>query len=381
MLKLILSNVLFGGLPLLIPSLAKKIIQEVRRLIDEDIIIVDTTGTIIASTESGRIGSFHEGALLASREQKKIVITKKMEETLQGVRAGLNLPVLFQNKVVGVIGITGDPETISPYGELLKKMTELLIQESYYAEQMELDSRTLETFVFDWLQVKEPTSEFISRAELLGVEINTERQIVMAAINGASLSIKELSNHIQQLIGNENLFVRWGNDRFLLLLTQQPKPQLVEVLQKLKVGLETQYNVKLSFGVGQLVPGYQLRKSFDEAERALQVAKRTSGIQFDDELTLEMLLQEISDDVRSEFVLRTIGKLLLDPVLIKTLQAFIAENQSIKKTSEVLHIHVNTLHYRLQKVEELTGLHPRNFPDLVTLYLGLLLEETPKKST
>ncbi|MFS0861868.1 CdaR family transcriptional regulator [Fredinandcohnia sp. 179-A 10B2 NHS] len=365
---------------MLIPSLAKKIIQEVRRLIDEDIIIVDTTGTIIASTESGRLGNFHEGALLASRDQKKIVITKEMEETLQGVRAGINLPVLFQNKVVGVIGITGDPEKISPYGELLKKMTELLIQESYYAEQMELDSRTLETFVFDWLQIKEPTSEFLSRAELLGVEINTERQIVMASIHGASLTIKELSNHMQQLMGNEDLFVRWGNDRFLLLLTRKQKPQLVEFLLKLKNEFETQYNLKISFGVGQIVQGYKLRKSFDEAERALQVAKRISGIQFDDELTLEMLLQGISNNVGAEFVLRTIGDLLLDPVLIKTLQVFIEENQSIKQTSESLHIHVNTLHYRLQKIEEITGLHPRKFTDLATLYLGLLLEEYPKKN-
>ncbi|MEH7238204.1 CdaR family transcriptional regulator [Bacillus sp. JJ1562] len=361
---------------MLIPSLAKKIIKEVRRLIDEDIIIVDVSGIIIASTDTGRIGDFHEGALLASQDQKKMIITKDMENRLKGVKAGINLPILFKEKVVGVIGITGNPEKVSAYGELLKKMTELLIQESYYAEQIELESRALETFVFDWLQLKEESEEFLKRSEHLGIDTEMDRLVVIGAIKSENeIPLREISNRLKQnsLLNANEIFVRWGNERFLLLLTDRSKEQIQKVLRKLKQELEGIYSIQISFGIGSEVSGFALKWSFEEADRALKVAKRTNSIQFDDDLKLEMLIHETSGKVQVEFVKRTIASLLDDHDLLKTLLEYIKQNQSTKETAEALHIHVNTLSYRFNKIEEKTGLHPRNFVDLTTLYLGILL--------
>ncbi|KHF28393.1 Carbohydrate diacid regulator [Anoxybacillus sp. BCO1] len=75
--------------------LAKKIVSDVRRLIHEDIIIVDTNGIIMASTDTTRIGQFHEGAFLVCQEKKKRIITKQDEGVLKGVKAGVNLPIFF----------------------------------------------------------------------------------------------------------------------------------------------------------------------------------------------------------------------------------------------------------------------------------------------
>ncbi|MEH7387858.1 sugar diacid recognition domain-containing protein [Bacillus sp. JJ1521] len=367
---------------MLIPSLAKKIIKEVRRLIDEDIIIVDVSGTIIASTDTSRVGSFHEGALLSSRDQKKMIITNEMENQLKGVKAGINLPILFKEKVVGVIGITGNPEKVSAYGELLKKMTELLITESYYAEQIELESRVLETFVFDWLQLKEETDEFIKRAEHLGIDIELNRKVVMGFITSdTEVPLRNIANRLQQYsyLNENDIFVRWGNDRFLLLLTDRSKEQIQKLLQTLKKELEHIFSMEVSFGVGS--EDHLLRTSFEEADRALQIAKRSGLIIFDDDLKLEMLIHETSSKVQVEYVRRTVVPLLNDSVLLKTLLEFIKQNQSIKETAKSLHIHVNTLTYRLNKIEDCTGLHPRNFVDLTTLYVGLMLLGKSIKTT
>jgi len=371
-----------GGVFMLIPSLAKKIIKEVRRLIDEDIIIVDVSGTIIASTDPSRIGSFHEGALLSSRDQKKMIITNDMENHLKGVKAGINLPVFYQHKVVGVIGITGNPEKVSAYGELLKKMTELLIQESYYAEQMELESRALETFVFDWLQTKEESEEFLKRAEHLSIDTEIKRQVVIGSIkSNTEIPLRNICNRLQQssFLKEKEILVRWGNERFLLLLNERTKEQIHKILRSIKRKLEAIFSVQVSFGVGS--DDFSIKKSFDEADRALQVAKRTNSIQFDDDLKLEMLVHETSGKVQTEFVRRTIFKLLDDPDLLKTLLEFIKQNQSVKETADSLHIHVNTLSYRFNKIEEVTGLHPRNFADLVALYLGILFLDDSIKLT
>ncbi|WP_254780680.1 CdaR family transcriptional regulator [Bacillus sp. UNCCL13] len=76
---------------------------------------------------------------------------------------------------------------------------------------------------------------------------------------------------------------------------------------------------------------------------------------------------------------RTIGPALHDSELVHTIKELIRQNQSLKNTAESLHIHINTLHYRIKKFEELTGYHPGNLENLVTIYLALrFLDENTK---
>lgn len=44
---------------------------------------------------------------------------------------GINLPIEFNNEIIGVIGITGDPKEVEQYGLITKKMTEILIKEEW----------------------------------------------------------------------------------------------------------------------------------------------------------------------------------------------------------------------------------------------------------
>ena len=165
---------------MLTPELAEKIITEVSKFLNEDIIVVNTEGIIIASTDINRIGQFHEGAKLASKNRDKLIITKEIQLQLQGVKTGINLPVFFQLEVIGVIGITGNPAKVSPFGEIIRKMTELLISESHYAEQSDWHSRALEGFIFDWLREKEWEAAFIERAKLLNINLEIPRQMLIS---------------------------------------------------------------------------------------------------------------------------------------------------------------------------------------------------------
>ncbi|MFP5111047.1 sugar diacid recognition domain-containing protein [Bacillaceae bacterium C204] len=156
---------------LLIPELAEKIVREVQKLIGEDIIVVNTEGFIIASTDPVRVGTFHEGALIALQKKRKLIITAEDQLKLSGVKAGINLPIFFQHDVIGVIGITGEPNKVTPFSEVIRKMTELLISENYYAEQFDWHTRAVESFVMDWVQAKEWNHSFLDRAKLLSIDI------------------------------------------------------------------------------------------------------------------------------------------------------------------------------------------------------------------
>jgi hypothetical protein len=67
--------------------------------------------------------------------------------------------------------------------------------------------------------------------------------------------------------------------------------------------------------------------------------------------------------------------------LLRTLRAFVAHHYDRATTSEALHIHRNTLAYRLRRIEEITGLDLSSARDLTCVYLaiGIDAEEPPTR--
>src|SRR5699024_7761274 len=104
------------------------LVNEITDSINEEVIITNEEGFIVASTDKKRIGNYHEGAYLAMKNQKKMVMTKELTERLQGVRKGVVLPIIIESKPIGVIGLTGNPVTIEPYARIVQRMSELFIK-------------------------------------------------------------------------------------------------------------------------------------------------------------------------------------------------------------------------------------------------------------
>jgi carbohydrate diacid regulator len=370
---------------LLLPELAEKIVKEVRKLIGEDIIVVNTDGYIIASTDLKRVGTFHEGALVASQKKKKLIITEEDQLKLVGVKAGINFPIFFQNEVIGVIGITGEPAKVTPYGEIIRKMTELLISENYYAEQFDWHSRALESFVMDWIQSKEWNHTLLNRARQLSIDIESRRTVAM--IEFAQLT-SPLSRDIWSSIfkwfeqQNEEVAARSGNERVVLLIDCSKAPHRETIEKRLNYFfkfLKSNFRIRAFAGVGQVASSHEIRQSYRQAERALRIAKNTGNITFDEDLTLEMILDELTPATKSDFIKRTIGGILAEKELVETVQELFRQNHSLKNTANKLHIHINTLHYRLKKIEEITALDSSNIHHLLTLYLAILfLDEQTK---
>jgi PucR C-terminal helix-turn-helix domain/GGDEF-like domain len=59
--------------------------------------------------------------------------------------------------------------------------------------------------------------------------------------------------------------------------------------------------------------------------------------------------------------------------LVATLRAYAEADLNVKRSAERLHIHVNTAHYRLAKIEERTGLDLRHVSDVVELLIAAQL--------
>ncbi|MCX5321829.1 CdaR family transcriptional regulator [Streptomyces sp. NBC_00120] len=123
-----------------------------------------------------------------------------------------------------------------------------------------------------------------------------------------------------------------------------------------------------------------LRRSLDEARHAHRIARLGSGtvrtVTERDISSHLLLLASVPDDVRKLYRERLIGVLERydaehDSDFVGTLTAFLDASGSWQRCAEELHVHVNTLRYRLQRVEQLTGHSLATLRDRVDFCLAL----------
>ncbi len=136
-------------------------------------------------------------------------------------------------------------------------------------------------------------------------------------------------------------------------------------------------------GVGRISNGIQgIRKSFMQAEQSITLGvEKYYPIVFFDDLGIYRLLSLISQEKElTDFYDETVGKLAEydenhDVNLVETLKMFFSKNENLKNTSAEMFIHVNTLKYRLQKIENLTGYRLHESEGKMKLYIGVKIHE------
>ncbi|MEU9178210.1 helix-turn-helix domain-containing protein [Streptomyces sp. NPDC048550] len=114
-----------------------------------------------------------------------------------------------------------------------------------------------------------------------------------------------------------------------------------------------------------------LRASIHQARFALTATDEATAVLAVEQLdTLPTLLSGVPEEVRAVYASRTLGA-LGDGMLRETLEVFLANNCSWTLTAEALHLHVNTVHYRIERVESLTGRDLSRLDHKLDLYAAL----------
>ncbi len=123
-----------------------------------------------------------------------------------------------------------------------------------------------------------------------------------------------------------------------------------------------------------------LESALSEARQARRLAElrpgRAAVLATDEIDSHALLLATVPDDVRDTFRLRVLGPILDYDArhgsdLVPTLEAFLEASGSWTQCANVLHVHVNTLRYRIRRIEELTGRSLARLADRVDFFLAL----------
>ncbi len=138
--------------------------------------------------------------------------------------------------------------------------------------------------------------------------------------------------------------------------------------------LYEELGVRASIGIGCEVASFsEIAHSYNQAVTAVRVSalfRDTGEVHSYREYLLVKMLEDVPKSRLEEYVAQfRIGgmdEVFGDEEMSQTAEAFLESSLNVSETSRNLFMHRNTLMYRLDKIERVTGLNIRKFSDAVT---------------
>jgi carbohydrate diacid regulator len=368
---------------------AQSIINEMSSIIDHQFNLINADGRILASTNPARIGSFHGGAAKIVRDSLEELVVLSDDE-YPGTRKGCNFPLVIDNDIVGIIGITGEYAQVYKYGQIIKKMTEILLKDNDAQERKKIDDRIRTRFLHDWIMTDQSATDpsFSHRALVQEIDISLPRRVVLLRIDPIAKYSDDAAG--QQLIDTVNRFVRRAlagipgaifsktTNEMICLLPDQSDEAIQQFVGRIRAEAQAQYAVNLIAGADSDHGGapVAIHQAYQKACKALQACAeaKDKDLVFYGEITYELFLGEISEHTKQQFIRRVFKgcdeKEMREYMgLLKTLYE---TNGSITQTAEAHFIHKNTLQYKLNKLTQRTGYDPRAYGAIPLYYLAVL---------
>ena len=148
-----------------------------------------------------------------------------------------------------------------------------------------------------------------------------------------------------------------------------------------KAVADSDLGITVSVAIGRLcVKPEDFKPTFTEAQRALDLmvrfGKREQVINYD-RLGVYRLLAQVEDRAGLDaFAGRMLAPLVdydraRGTPLLKTLEVYLQRHGNLRQSSRDLHIHLNTLHYRLHRITEVTGIDLKDADARLDLLLAL----------
>jgi len=377
-------------------ELAMPIVHQLMLFLNSNINIMDEKGVIVASGDLNRLYQKHDGAVHVISTKKELIITEENSKLYKGSKPGVNLPIEFNDEIVGVVGLTGNPEGIYKFAKIIKMTVEVLLQQIFLKNQIQYQQKAMEGFLLDLINPYELKEEkLITTSQILNIDLNVERFAFVIKIEEISYFYKKLFKDNDQLIRideikakiinvinstvKDKLIYTFLENGYLFLLTHLKNGNEREVAKKIQADVE-KLGYQVQIGIGNRNHGLDgYRNSYFQAIQSLKFMRKLKIIEkitHSDDWKLEKLIDGIPKSIRTEFLHPYIeGLNHLNEDYINTLETWIATNLDIKKTSEKLHIHRNTLLYRLKKITETLGLDYQDFEELLILKLILVIRK------
>mgnify|MGYP000854130600 CR=1 FL=1 len=349
----------------------KRCIREASRFLDKVAGVLDPDGIIIACTDEELEGTEDSSARAVILSDDAVAVTYG--------RTYMKLPV--NDRLTTVCFIDGTDAVARNYLDLLCRwITAALKERNSDAER--------EAFLKNVLLENELPGDIPLKAREFKIPFTLARQAYLIRFEQAEeVDCVEI---LQSLFPDRrNNYILPMDEETIVLLAEYPRdnPALIdEMANQILDNLNAESMAKVHIGIG--MPAENLKdtaKSYREASLALTVGaifESDSYVMRYDQLGLGRLIYQLPPTLCHMFLDEVFPKgayEALDSETLLTIQKFFENNLNGSETSRQLFVHRNTLVYRLDKVQKITGLDLRSFDDAVLFKLASMVRKYLEK--
>ncbi|MCM3653904.1 helix-turn-helix domain-containing protein [Metabacillus litoralis] len=246
-------------------------------------------------------------------------------------------------------------------------------------------------FFNELLQYKEPNL-LVSKSKDFGLSPDKPLFVTVMQLSGKTQVSQKLESYQRKLIAalhselKSFQYLLFGfQDKVTIIMNVSSESQQAVAIQKLDNVVELYKNKDapvLMGGIGMVYQGLEyVARSFEEANKSLAYIsnRETSGIISYGSIGINRLfISQQVEDIQ-QFIQEVFAPLHSPKAnsidLELTLRTYIATNQSISETAARLHIHQNTLYYRIRKIEEILAVNLNDSSDWLKLLLACHLSD------
>lgn len=143
-------------------------------------------------------------------------------------------------------------------------------------------------------------------------------------------------------------------------------------------------NMEFKIGVGRAYKGLEdVNKSFSDALKTIRTGKVLTDkrvVTYDELGIFKILCQDFLTEELEDFYNGTLKSLAdydekKSTELVKTLESYFEHNGNLKKMSDALYTHYNTILYRINRINEITGMNLDDPNDRLNLEIALKIKE------
>lgn len=164
----------------------------------------------------------------------------------------------------------------------------------------------------------------------------------------------------------------------------EEKEEVRSVFESIRQEIQTKNKgLEVTIGIGRTRKGIDgLKESYEEAEQAVKILRLVTGnskVAFLEEQGAYCVLSELKNSAPlGRYYAETIGRIEVydhqnKTELLQTLEQYFKCGQNVRKTSEAMYLHRNSITYRIKKIEEISGRKLDSSDDNFEIQLALLL--------
>jgi purine catabolism regulator len=338
------------------------------------------------AAESGRVSSWLARTRLSASEPPVLRLA------VDGEFSRIVAPIAVKDTVLGFLSMVGRKGALGELDELAASRgaaacaIELARERAVLEAEDRLQTDLVEALVTGSFGSVEAIT---TRAERLGYDLGGQFVAIVFGLVEQNVTrptavARQLRQGLERAAAARSLRAPIGvrGDRTILLLPQrEDSPALKATAEELRDALATDLDRPVSAGVGRPHGGVEgIRQTYQEADGALTLGAGVLGtgqVAHFAELGLYRLLLALRTTSELDaFHQETLGTLAEydrrnDGELVKTLDAYFACLGSPTEAAERLHVHRNTLLYRLHRIQEIAGVDLSDAETRLALHLSL----------